>query len=314
MKTKPKILFAILFLITFTGCSPEGMEVLELIESKAYAGNGVESKALAANNSDTITIASFNIKWLSKNKIKDDFKGGIITETVSKFDIVAIQEIRDTSDVTMDTLEKKLADLGKDYDYIIGPLLPTDSTYRERYAFIFNTATIEKLSDGYTYPDSNDDFAREPLSAHFKAKNGNFDFVIVNIHTKPANADPEISDLPDAIAAAIQKFNEPDIITVGDYNADCARGGEYYEESKLKTVFPDTDYIIIIPNSADTNLASTDCTYDRIIVTKSTSEDYKGTWGVYRFDTIHSLTYEDAKKVSDHYPVWAAFHTNQDTD
>ncbi len=36
--------------------------------------------------------------------------------------------------------------------------------------------------------------------------------------------------------------------------------------------------------------------------------------GVYRFDETHSLTAKEAKKVSDHYPVWATFYTGKDTD
>ena len=42
--------------------------------------------------------------------------------------------------------------------------------------------------------------------------------------------------------------------------------------------------------------------------------DYADKAGVDRFDETHSLTPEKAKKVSDHYPVWATFYTGKDTD
>ena len=30
----------------------------------------------------------------------------------------------------------------------------------------------------------------------------------------------------------------------------------------------------------------------------------------YHFDKIHGMSYDQAKAVSDHYPVWATFHIN----
>lgn len=298
---KAKIVFIALLLFA-SGCALDGFQDIEIISQPAYA-----------DNTDTIKIASWNIKWLSHKKAGDPDKGPVITGTIALYDIIAIQEIRDSSEKTMTILQGRLLADGFDYDYKIGPPLPEDSTYRERYAFMFNKDTIEFI-EMYTFPDPDDKFVREPLAAHFKAKNGKFDFVIVSIHTQPKKATDEIAALKDAINDAEKEFEESDIITVGDYNADCKKSSEYYDEAQLTVDFPEADYQIIIPNTADTNLASTDCTYDRIIITTSAVEDYEGTWGVYRFDTEHNLTYDKAKKVSDHYPVYATFHINSDTD
>jgi len=317
MKFVFKLIIALAVILA--GCVTDGTLHTDITISdiaKAFADDTVPAAATTLpSEPDTITIASFNIKWLSHKKAGDPVKGKVIADTLAQFDIIAIQEIRDSSDRTMTILEKALSDRGKDYDHVIGPQLPDkDVRYKERYAILYNTATIEKVTDPYTYSDSKDDFEREPFIIHLKAKNGTFDFVIVNIHTRPADAENEIKSLKDAITDARTRLNEPDIITLGDYNADCARSGEYYDESLLKTHFPETEFLSIIPNSADTNLASSDCTYDRIIVTSSTVQDYQGSWGVYHFDEIHGLTYDQAKAVSDHYPVWATFHINKDSD
>ncbi len=300
---KAKIIFIALLIFVF-GCALDNFQDIK-ISSPAYAGG--------SENPGTITIASWNIKWLSHQKAGDTEKGPVIVDTIALYDIVAIQEIRDSSDKTMTILQEKLLADGFDYDYKIGPLLPDDSTYKERYAFMFNKNTIEFV-EMYTFSDPDDKFVREPLAAHFKAKNGNFDFVIVSIHTQPKKATEEIEALKGAIDEAENTFNESDIITVGDFNADCKKSSEYYDESQLTVDFPESDYQIIVTNAADTNLAPADCTYDRIIIKTSVKEDYEGTWGVYRFDAAHNLTYEKAKKVSDHYPVHATFHINFDTD
>ena len=55
------------------------------------------------------------------------------------------------------------------------------------------------------------------------------------------------------------------------------------------------------------NLAQSDCTYDRIIATPGLREDYAKEAGVFRFDAAYGLAADAAKKVSDHYPVYARF-------
>ena len=63
----------------------------------------------------------------------------------------------------------------------------------------------------------------------------------------------------------------------------------------------------------DTNLATSDCTYDRIIITAGVREDYAKEAGVFRFDAAYGLEGDDAKKVSDHYPVYARFGLGRDS-
>ena len=63
----------------------------------------------------------------------------------------------------------------------------------------------------------------------------------------------------------------------------------------------------------DTNLATSYFTYDRIIFTSSAKQDYAGTAQVFRFDQEYELDC-DAKDISDHYPVFAEFKINADSD
>lgn len=57
-----------------------------------------------------------------------------------------------------------------------------------------------------------------------------------------------------------------------------------------------------------------DCTYDRIIITTPAITDYTGNSGVLRFDAEYNLNYDSTIAVSDHYPVYAEFWSNRDTD
>lgn len=264
---------------------------------------------LWAEGSDKITIASFNIQTFGKTKASRSNVMDILAKTIARYDIVAIQEIRDKSGTAIVDLEKAVDDLGTEYTVIIGPRLGRTSS-KEQYAYIYRDDTIEPVGSPYTYtePTGTDPFHREPFISMFKAKAGTFDFVLINIHTDPDEAEEEIRSLANILSDAKTHFpDEGDFIILGDLNADCT----YYNEESVNPL-PDTTWLI--PDVLDTTVKGTVCTYDRIIVNETTIEDYAGNAGLFRFDTEYGLSFEQAKKVSDHYPVFSEFWVNRDTD
>ena len=72
------------------------------------------------------------------------------------------------------------------------------------------------------------------------------------------------------------------------------------------------DYYWCINNSVDTTTKTTDCTYDRIIITNAAVSDFTGDTGVFRFDTEYRLTADETTAVSDHYLVYAEFWCDRD--
>ena len=260
---------------------------------------------------DTIKIASFNIQIFGKTKASKQEVMDILAQIIREFDIVAIQEIRDISGTAIIALKDEVTANGRAYDVRVGPRVGRTSS-KEQYAYMYDTLTIEALSNYYTYDDVGDLFEREPFVAQFKVKSAKFDFVLINIHTKPDDATVEIELLPEVIADVHSHIKEPDVICLGDFNAD----GSYYDENTSTTVFPSDQYNWLIDNSEDTTVAVSDNTYDRIVTTLSTDEDFTGTVDVYRFDHIYdfsSPTLEPAN-VSDHYPIVVEFFTNKDTN
>jgi hypothetical protein len=110
----------------------------------------------------------------------------------------------------------------------------------------------------------------------FKAKNGKFDFILADIHTKPDDATREIALIPKVMQDAVSHFKDPDILCLGDWNAD----GTYFNEESYQTFFPNLNYLWIIPNTADPTIAVKSNTYDRIAASISMQEDYTGDWVV----------------------------------
>lgn len=267
------------------------------------------SDLITQSQDDTIKIAAFNIQVFGVTKASKPEVMDILAQTITEFDIVAIQEIRDASETAIVDLENEVDALGEDYTTIVGPRLGRTSS-REQYAYMFRTNLIEYI-DSYTFDDSAfDDFHREPLIAKFQAINGNFDFVLVTIHVDPDEATEEIDALPVVVTDAKNHFGEEDIIILGDLNADC----NYFDEDDYDSPMRADEYTWVIDNDMDTNLAASSCTYDRIIMLDDSQSDFTENAGVYRFDDIYNLSEDQAEDVSDHYPVWAEFYINDDND
>jgi hypothetical protein len=134
---------------------------------------------------------------------------------------------------------------------------------------------------------------------------------LINIHVDPDDANKEINQLDNVVTFAKMKFpDEKDFMIMGDLNADC----RYFDEDDRSNKLRSNEYVWLIDNNADTNLAKKSCTYDRIIVTQDLINDYAGNCGVLLFDEEYGLNPKEAKKVSDHYPVYCKFHTTKDID
>ena len=259
--------------------------------------------------SDTIKIASFNIQVFGVTKAGNESVMDILAKTIAEFDIVAIQEIRDSTGTAILDLEKAVDALGVEYNLLVGPRVGRTVSL-EQYAFLYRSSTV-LYGTSYTYNDSALDlFHREPFIASFSTVNGNFDFVLATIHTDPDEATEEIDSLPLVIDDAKDHFpGEFDIILLGDFNADCS----YFDEDDMFCPLREDEFYWVIPNDMDTNVATTSCTYDRIVITEDAESELTGLAGVFRFDQVFDLTDTEAQDVSDHYPVWAEFSIFDDS-
>jgi len=260
---------------------------------------------------ETITIASFNIQVFDKTKAGQPEVMRILAKTITDFDIVAIQEIRDSSGIAIRKLEHAVDALGTEYEFIIGPH-PGRTLSGEQYAYMYNSETVS-VGESYIFDDAGSDhFHREPFIAGFKAKNGNFDFVLITIHTDPDAAAREINAIPIAVKDAQKHFpDEKDFIILWGLNAT----SNYFAKNDPTVPMRSAEFMWRITNEADTNLARLLSTYDRIILTTATTaEDYAGKSGVFRLDKKFNLDLIQAKRISRHFPVYGLFYVDKDTD
>lgn len=251
--------------------------------------------------SDTIRIASFNIQVFGTSKIQKPAVMDVLTKTVRKFDLVAIQEVRSTDDSILPTFIQMINAAGGHYDFVIGPRLGRTSS-KEQYVYVFDTTRIEiDSSSVYTVPDPEDRLHREPLVARFRVRGNDpqraFTFRLVNIHTDPDETKTELDALANVFTSVQQREPfEDDVILLGDLNVDENHLG------KLGQI-PGINFAIAgVPTNTRRNK-----TYDNIIFQRSATTEYTGRSGVFNLMSEFNLSESQALEVSDHMPIWAEF-------
>ena len=255
--------------------------------------------------SEPIKVAAFNIQIFGQSKRSKPEVMEVLVDVAREFDVMLVQEIRDSSGETAPTYLDLINGEGASYAYVESERLGR-STSKESYAYFWNTETVEYLEGtAYVYNDTGDVFEREPYVASFTS--GGFDFTLVGIHTKPDDAENEIGNLTVVVASILASDpSEGDVIVMGDFNAD----GSYFDEDGPSPLIGE-GYNWIVQNSIDT-MTKTDWTYDRMVLRDGTylGEYVMGSCEVFYFDAVYGVGQELTEDVSDHYPVYAVFRTD----
>jgi len=235
--------------------------------------NGIPEEPIdepAPEEPSTIKVAAFNIQIFGRAKREKEDVMAILVNITRQFDLVLIQEIRDSSETTAPLFLDMINDAeGPEYAYVRSPRLGRTSS-KEAYAYFYNTETVNHAEGSdRVYNDTDDVFEREPYIATFSS--GGFDFTLVGIHTKPDDAPQEIGNLTLVIASILAADpDEGDVIILGDLNAD----GNYFNEDATSNPLQAPDYYWTVTDEMDT-MTKTDWTYDRIILLNATySHEY----------------------------------------
>jgi endonuclease/exonuclease/phosphatase family metal-dependent hydrolase len=281
-----------------------------------------QSQFLPPRTPDNLLIASFNIQVFGKKKVSDPWIVERLTEIVRQFDIVAIQEIRESDQRLLQVFTDQLNAGGYQYEYILGPRLGRSNS-QEQYAFLYDrTRVLSHPHSSYTVDDGKpvggsqqvgrdglpDLLHREPLVARFVANRmpQPFTFSLVNIHTDPDEVGAEL-DVLDDVFISVRNYEysvnfEDDVILLGDLNQAPGRNSEL---ERIPGLIP---LIVGIP----TNVRQTKL-YDNIFIDRTLTTEFTGNGGVLSMQDFLSLTPQDAERLSDHNPVWGEFRSVEST-
>ncbi|MCL2664626.1 MAG: endonuclease/exonuclease/phosphatase family protein [Defluviitaleaceae bacterium] len=183
----------------------------------------LDKQVPAKTATDTLLLATWNIRAFGDNRRPESLH--YIAEIISRFDLVAVQEVSNN----MSGLQKTVALLGPNWDYIV-----TDSTEGtagggERMAFIYDRCKVffRKMAGKIVLPESRLvdkkwQFARTPFTVSFQA--GWFRFILTTVHVyygtssaEDARRVAEIDAIADFLKARAKKEDESYIL-LGDFN------------------------------------------------------------------------------------------------
>ncbi|XP_022603680.1 deoxyribonuclease-1-like [Seriola dumerili] len=258
--------------------------------------------------STSLLLGAFNIKSFGDKKASNATLMNIISTIVHRYDIILIQEVRDSD---LSATNKLMEHVNKGspefrYRHIVSEPLGRNS-YKERYLFLYREDTVS-VAKNYTYDDGNelfgtDTFIREPFVVMFSSKyTAVKNFVLIPQHTSPDFAVKEVDALYDVVTDVRTRWKTNDIVLLGDFNAGCNYvSGSDWQKIRL---FTDKSFLWLITDEADTTVSHTNCPYDRIVVTTDMMKGVvQRSAGVYDYMMDLNLSHHLALAVSDHFPV-----------
>ncbi|NWW47561.1 DNAS1 protein, partial [Pedionomus torquatus] len=264
--------------------------------------------ALLLHVAITLKISAFNIRTFGDGKMSNQTIANIIVSILSGYDIALVQEVRDADLSSVKKLMDQLNSASPHpYSFLISVPLGRTS-YKEQYLFIYRSDMVSVLGS-YYYDDGcescgTDTFSREPFIVKFSSPTTLVEeFVMVPLHAEPSSAAEEIDALYDVYTDVIDKWATNNILFLGDFNADCSYvTSTQWPSIRLRSL---STCEWLIPDSADTTVADTDCAYDRIIAcgTALRQDIEPGSATVNNFQKTFHLQIKDALAVSDHFPV-----------
>ena len=295
-----------LLLATLAGCGADARQIIEEVKAESEARQSA-APVTAANvrPGETVRVASFNIQVFGVSKMGKPEVVDVLAKVVRRFDVVAIQEVRSADQTVLPRFVDAINATGRRYAHVMGPRLGRTSS-KEQYAYVYDTERVELVPGSvYTVPDPQDLLHREPLVARFQVRAApgeeGFSCTLVNIHTDPDETDQELDALDDVYLTVRNNApDEDDVILLGDLNVDENKLGELGQ-------LPGITHVVY---GVPTNTIGKS-TYDNLVFDRQSTTEFTGRWGVLDLMGDYGLSLEEAKRVSDHLPVWAEFAASE---
>jgi len=295
--------------------------------------------AIPAKANDNVLIATWNIRsfasltreWTAggNDSPKRDLRGLLaIIEILSRFDVIAIQELKGDLRALRDTM----AFLGDDWSFLMTDVTAGHEGNDERLAYLYhNTRTqpsglaaelvvpperLERVDAGAL----REQFARTPYAVSFRRNK--VTFILVTLHILfgdvPAERIPELTEIADIFGDWARRSNRwhHNLLCLGDFNID--RQGSALFDAFTRTGLVVPDVLVDLPRTIfdDPGDSNDDNFYDQIAWfttdTRALIDLEVRTGGNFDFQP-HVYTDENFNRtsvsfrLSDHFPLWVEF-------
>ncbi|XP_030588480.1 deoxyribonuclease-1-like isoform X2 [Archocentrus centrarchus] len=260
----------------------------------AFVGKSATEFRVCAYN-----VQNFNLEKASNDRLMHHLKLVLI-----RCDISLLQHVVDPDG---QAIQKLLSVLNRyeEYNYqaVSSDGLGNSPSDLQKYVFIYRTDTVN-MTGQHQYK-SKESFIREPFVVRFQSQNTTIgDFILVPLHSEPSRAVLEINKLYDVFVEVSKKWNNMNVMFLGDFHASCAYVTQ--QDRKKIRLYTNSDFNWLIQDREDTTVTDlTSCAYDRIIVY---GEPFLRaikpfTAKVFKVDAEFKISRSQVVELSDHYPV-----------
>jgi len=284
-----------------------------------------------------LLVCSWNIREFGGTKYngREDEPLFYIAEIISRFDLVAVQEVRDD----LDALDKLMNKLGSWWKYLVSDVTQGKQGNSERLAFLYDSRKVSfggligeiqpamtKTEDGMLNADFA--FARSPLMAGFRA--GWYKFSICTDHFYYGESKPDdvqrveeskrITDLLKKRAKSKDRWAS-NIILLGDFNIFSLNDETFKVIEEAKFTIPEAlrgKYTNAGKDKPFDQIAFLEeGNVDKIVVSNAGVFDFYSAvyreeidMGCYQIEDPKDFRQYRTYKMSDHLPLWVELETN----
>ncbi|SHG81176.1 endonuclease/exonuclease/phosphatase family protein [Flavobacterium defluvii] len=246
-------------------------------------------------------IISWNLKNFGKSKSQPTLN--FIANTVKDYDIIAIQEVVAGygGAQTIAKLANLLNEKGAKWDYSISDPTSGNSYKRERYAFIWKTNRVNLKGNAWLEKKYHLEIDREPYFGTFEADRKTFTLVNFHAITKSKQPETEIKYfkfLP-------QEYPNLNLVFLGDFN--CPQSHTVFNPLKKMAFVPifQKQKTTLKKECIENNCLASE--FDNVFYNSNKIKSINSGVILFykKFDSL-----EEARKVSDHIPIWTEFSLN----
>ena len=246
-------------------------------------------------------LLSWNIENFGKSKSNQEIV--FIANTVKDYDIVAIQEVVAGSGgiQAVAKLADELNRKGTKWDYQISNPTSSSAYKTERYAFLWKTNTVKLKGKPWLEQKFHLEIDREPYFATFEIKGKTITIASFHAITKSRQPETEIK----YFKLLPQEYPNLNLLFAGDFN--CPQSNSVFMPLKKMGFAP-------ILKNQKTSLKQS-CKKNQCLASEFDNMFYNSS----KVKTINAgavlfyqsfATLQEARKISDHIPIWVAFSLN----
>jgi len=300
---------------------------------------GELNNQIPAKADDNLLIATWNIrsfasltrKWTagSNDSPKRDLRGlRAIIEILSRFDVIAIQEVMGDLRALRDTIRF----LGNDWGFLMTDVNTGDAGNDERLAFLFDRTRLRPsgLAAELVVPPERLDridagalrrqFARAPYAVSFQRES--VSFILVTLHVlfgeREADRLAELQEIADWMRDWARRTNSfhHNLLVLGDFNID--REGSDGFEAFASTGLTVPDVLLNLPRTIfdDPGDSSDDNFYDQIawfetgrraLIDLALQAGGNFDFMPHTYTELGLTRFSLSFRLSDHFPLWVEF-------